>query len=66
MSSPDPSVRLRRLVPWLAFAVIAQAVLFAVALWAEKLPPVWPILAGDLVFTAVVLAVLWRVLGRGR
>ena len=66
MSTPDPFRRLRRLVPFLAAAVILQAVLFAAAMWARPLPAAWPLLAGDIVFTGVVLVVLWRTLGRRR
>lgn len=66
MSQPDPYQRLRRLVPWLAAAVILQAVLFALAMWSRPVPAAWPILAGDIVFTGVVLVVLWRVLRRRR
>ena len=66
MSDPDPSARLCQLLPWLGAAVIAQALLFAYGVWSEKLPPVWPVLVGDLVFTAAVLFALWRALGRRR
>ena len=66
MSNPDPYLRLRRLVPWLAAAVILQAVLFAFAMWSRPVPAAWPVLAGDIVFTGAVLVVLWRVLRRRR
>jgi uncharacterized membrane protein YhhN len=45
-------------------AVIIQAGFFIYALFAHKLPTAWPMLAGDLVFSAVVLFWLWRTLGR--
>ena len=66
MDKPDPLVKLRRLLPWLAAAVIAQAGLLVIAVWANRLPPVWPIVVGDLGFTSVLLFVLWRLLGRRR
>jgi hypothetical protein len=64
MSKTDLSRKLRWLVALLGLAVIIQAGFFIYALLAHKLPPVWPMLAGDLVFSALVLFVLWRTLGR--
>jgi hypothetical protein len=64
MSKTDFSRKLRWLVPLLGVAVILQAGFFVYALFAKKLPAVWPMLAGDLVFSALVLFVLWRTLGR--
>ena len=58
MSKTDLSRKLRWLVPLLGLAVIIQAGFFIYALLA------WPMLAGDLVFSALVLGVLWRTLGR--
>jgi hypothetical protein len=66
MDKPDPLAKLRRLLPWLAAAVIVQAGLFVFAAWSKRLPPVWPIVVGDLGFTLVLLFVLWRLLGRRR
>lgn len=66
MSTPDPLAKLRRLVPLLVGAVFLQAGFLVYALFAEKLPRVWPLIVGDLLFSAVVVFVLWRLLGRKR
>ena len=63
MSSPDPLAKLRLLVPFLGLAVLGQAGFLAYALFADKLPKVWPLVAGDLALSGVVLFVLWRALG---
>ena len=64
MSKPDLSQKLRWLVPLLGLAVIIQAGFFIYTLFAHKLLTAWPLLACDLVFSALVLSVLWRTLGR--
>lgn len=66
MNQPDPRDRLRRLVPYLGAAIFFQAGFFIYVLFAKEKPRLWPMLAGDLVLTVVVLAVLWRALGRRR
>jgi hypothetical protein len=66
MSDPDPLVKLRRFVPLLATVVLLQAGFLIYALFAQKLPRVWPLVVGDLVFSGVLLAFLWRLLGRKR
>ena len=66
MSSPDPLAKLRRLVPLLVLVIVLQAGFLVYALVAEKLPKVWPLVAGDLVFSAVLVFFLWRLLGRRR
>jgi hypothetical protein len=64
MSAPDPQARLRRLVPFLALAVALFAGVFVFALVSGRAPALWPLLAGDLLFTAILVFVLWRLLGR--
>jgi hypothetical protein len=66
MSTPDPLAKLRRFVPLLALVILLQAGFLVYALFANKLPKVWPLVAGDLVFTGVLLFFLWRLLGRKR
>ena len=66
MSDADPLAKLRRFVPLLALVIFLQAGFLAYALFAGKLPKVWPLVVGDLVFSAILLAVLWRLLGRPR
>ena len=50
-------------MPFLGLAVLGQAGFLAYALFADKLPKVWPLVAGDLALSGVVLFVLWRALG---
>ena len=66
MSDPDPLAKLRRFVPVLAILIVLQAVALGYGLFAQKLPKLWPLVVGDLVFSAVLLFVLWRMLGRPR
>ena len=66
MSDPDPLAKLRRFVPLLTVVIVLQAGFLLYALFAQKLPRVWPLVVGDLVFSAVLLFVLWRMLGRPR
>ena len=66
MSDPDPLVKLRRWVPVLAVVILLQAGFLVYALFAEKLPKVWPLVVGDLVFSGVLLFALWRLLVRRR
>ena len=66
MSDPDPLAKLRRFVPLLAILIVLQAVALGYGLFAQKLPKLWPLVVGDLVFSAVLLFVLWRMLGRTR
>lgn len=66
MSEPDPLSKLRRFVPILAIVIVLQAAFLVYALFAGRLPKVWPLVAGDLVFTGVLLFLLWRLLGRKR
>ena len=66
MSDPDPLAKLRRWVPILAVVILLQAGFLVYALFAEKLPKVWPLVVGDLVFSGVLLFVLWRFLVRRR
>ena len=66
MSRPDPLAKLRRLVPLLVGVIVLQAGFLAYALFARKLPQVWPLIVGDLILTGAVLALLWRLLGRRR
>ena len=66
MSDPDPLAKLRRFVPLLAILLVLQAVALGYGLFAQKLPKLWPLVVGDLVFSAVLLFVLWRMLGRPR
>jgi hypothetical protein len=66
MSDPDPLAKLRRFVPLLTLIIILQAGFLVYALFAQKLPRVWPLVVGDLVFSGILLFVLWRFLGRKR
>ena len=66
MSSPDPLAKLRRFVPLLSILVVLQAVALGYGLFAQPLPKLWPLVLGDLVFSGVLLFVLWRMLGRPR
>ena len=66
MTAPDPLAKLRRFVPLLALVILLQAGFLVYALFSDKLPKVWPLVAGDLVFTAVLVFFLWRLLGRRR
>ena len=66
MTAPDPLAKLRRFVPLLALVILLQAGFLVYALFANKVPKVWPLVAGDLVFTGVLLFFLWRLLGRRR
>ena len=66
MSAPDPLAKLRRFVPALAILIVLQAAFLGYGLFAQKLPKLWPLVVGDLVFSGVLLFVLWRMLGRPR
>jgi len=66
MSAPDPLAKLRRFVPLLAMLVVLQAGFLGYGLFAQKLPKLWPLVLGDLIFSGVLLFVLWRMLGRPR
>jgi hypothetical protein len=66
MSTPDPLAKLRRFVPLLAILILVQAGFLLYALFSGRLPRLWPLVAGDLLFSAILLGVLWRMLGRPR
>ena len=66
MSEPDPLAKLRRFVPLLALVILLQAGFLVYALFAQKLPKVWPLVVGDLVFSGILLFVLWLFLVRRR
>jgi hypothetical protein len=66
MSTPDPLAKLRRFVPLLALVILLQAGFLVYALFAGKLPRVWPLVVGDLVFSGGLIFFLWRLLGRKR
>ncbi len=66
MSDPDPLAKLRRFVPLLTLVIILQAGFLVYALFAHKLPKVWPLVVGDLIFSGVLIFVLWRFLVRRR
>ena len=66
MSDPNPLAKLRRFVPLLTLVIILQAGFLVYALFAHKLPKVWPLVVGDLIFSGVLLFVLWRFLVRRR
>ena len=66
MSDQDPLAKLRRFVPLLAILIVLQAGFLGYGLFAQKLPKLWPLVVGDLVFSGVLLFVLWRMLGRPR
>jgi len=64
MSAPDPLARLRRLVPLLALAILLLAGLFGYVVVTGRAPALWPLVLGDLLFTGILVLVLWRLLGR--
>ncbi len=64
MSRPDPAARLRRLVPLLAVTVALLAGLFVFVAATGRASSLWPLLVGDLIFTGLLVFVLWRLLGR--
>ncbi len=66
MSTPDPLAKLRRFVPLLVLVICLQAGFLVYALFAGRLPKVWPLVAGDLVFSGALAFFLWRYLGRRR
>ena len=66
MTDPDPLAKLRRFVPLLTLVILAQAGFLLYALLAQKAPAVWPLVVGDLVFSGVLLGLLWRFLVRRR
>jgi hypothetical protein len=66
MSAPDSLAKLRRFVPLLAVVIFLQAAFLVYALFADKLPMVWPLVAGDLFLSGILLFVLWRFLVRRR
>lgn len=66
MSNPDPLAKLRRFVPLLAVVIVVQAGFLGFALLTGRLPQAWPLVVGDLVFSAILLGVVWRMLGRPR
>lgn len=66
MSNPDPLAKLRRFVPLLAIVIVVQAGFLGFALLTGRLPQAWPLVVGDLVFSAILLGVVWRMLGRPR
>ena len=66
MSAPDPLAKLRRFVPLLAILIVLQAAALGYGHVPQKLPKLWPLVLGDLVFSGVLLFVLWRMLGRPR
>ncbi|MEN9653200.1 MAG: hypothetical protein RL303_920 [Verrucomicrobiota bacterium] len=66
MSNPDPLAKLRRFVPLLALVIVVQAGFLGFALLTGRLPQAWPLVVGDLVFSAILLGVVWRMLGRPR
>jgi hypothetical protein len=66
MSNPDPLAKLRRFVPLLAVVIVVQAGFLGFALFTGRLPQAWPLVVGDLVFSAILLGVVWRMLGRPR
>jgi hypothetical protein len=66
MSDPDPLAKLRRFVPLLAVVIVVQAGFLGFALLTGRLPQAWPLVVGDLVFSAILLGVVWRMLGRPR
>jgi hypothetical protein len=66
MSDPDPLAKLRRFVPLLALVIVVQAGFLGFALLTGRLPQAWPLVVGDLVFSAILLGVVWRMLGRPR
>jgi len=66
MTAPDPLAKLRRFVPLLALVIFLQAGFLVYALFTDKVPQVWPLVVGDLLFSGILLYVLWRFLVRRR
>jgi hypothetical protein len=66
MTPEESNAKLRRLVPWIAGAILA-VVLGGVALGlATKREGPWVLVVTDVAFTLVLLVALWRALGRRR
>lgn len=64
MNEEDSKAKLRRLVPWLLGAIFLMLIACVALLLIGRHVPVWPLLAGDIIFTGVLLFCLWRILGR--
>lgn len=62
--SSDPLAKLRALVPWIFFGILIQAGFFVAVILGQHSLPVGPLLAGDVIFTLVIIFLLWRWLGR--
>jgi hypothetical protein len=66
MTPEESNAKLRRLVPWLAGAILAVALGGVALALATKREGPWVLVVADVVFTLVLLAALWRALGRKR
>jgi len=66
MTPEESNAKLRRLVPWLAGAILAIVLGGAALALATKREGPWVLVVADVVFTLVLLAALWRALGRKR
>ncbi|PAW84205.1 MAG: hypothetical protein B9S29_04230 [Opitutia bacterium Tous-C2FEB] len=66
MTPEESNAKLRRLVPWLGGAVLAVVVGGVALALATKREAPWFLVAGDVIFTLVLLVALWRALGRKR
>lgn len=64
MNEEESKQKLRRLVPWIVAAIIFMALSCVVLVLSGRSFGLWPMVVGDLVFTGVVLWVIWRSLGR--
>ena len=66
MTPEESNAKLRRLVPWIAGALVA-VLLGGVALGlATKREGAWVLVVTDVAFTLVLLVALWRALARRR
>ena len=64
MNEEESKAKLRRLVPWLLGAIFLMLIACVALLLVGRHVPLGPLLAGDIIFTSVLLFCLWRILGR--
>lgn len=64
MNEDEAKKQLRRLVPWIAAAIIFMlGSCVAVAIFGRHIG-IWPMIVGDTAITALLLFFLWRALGK--
>ena len=66
MTPEESNAKLRRLVPWIAGAIVAVLLGGVALVLATKREGAWVLVVTDVAFTLVLLVALWRALGRRR